>query len=95
MSDIPLPPPFEPEMIIAEAAKACQQKIYSHELAKLVEDLLSAIGSKQNHIPPAIMLSNYLLAEGYGQPQYESGMIKETDSMGREKFWEDAGRPND
>ena len=95
MSDIPLPPPFEPEMIIAEAAKACQQKIYSYELAKLLEDLLSAIGSKQNHIPPAIMLSNYLLAEGYGQPQYESGMIKETDSMGREKFWEDAGRPND
>ena len=43
MSDIPLPPPFEPEMIIAEAAKACQQKIYGHELAKLVEDLLKVI----------------------------------------------------
>lgn len=95
MSDIPLPPPFEPEMIIAEAAKACQQKIYSHELARLVEDLLRSIGSKENHIPPAIMLSNYLLAEGYGQPSYESDRIKETDSMGREKFWEDAGRPNE
>jgi hypothetical protein len=95
MSDIPLPPPFEPEMIIAEAAKACQQKIYSYELAQLVEDLLIAIGAKENHIPPAIMLSNYLLSEGYGQPSYESDMIKETDAMGREKFWEDAGRPNE
>jgi hypothetical protein len=93
MSDIPLPPPFEPEMIIAEAAKACQQKIYGHELAKLVEDLLKVISLKENHITAAVMLSNYLLSEGYGQPAYESGMIKETDAMGREKFWEDAGRP--
>jgi hypothetical protein len=93
MSDIPLPPPFEPEMIIAEASKACHQKIYDNDLAKLVGDLLRVISLKENYIPAAIMLSNYLLAEGYGQPQYESGMIKETDSMGREKFWEDAGRP--
>ena len=27
--------------------------------------------------------------------QNESGDIKDTDAMGREKFWEDLGRPND
>jgi len=27
--------------------------------------------------------------------QTDSGKIKETDQMGREKFWEDIGRPND
>ena len=27
--------------------------------------------------------------------QTESNPIKETDNMGREKFWEDLGRPND
>ena len=27
--------------------------------------------------------------------QNESGTIKETDAMGREKFWEDLGRPDD
>lgn len=26
-------------------------------------------------------------------PQFESNPIVETDSMGREKFWEDLGRP--
>jgi len=25
----------------------------------------------------------------------DGGHIKETDQMGREKFWEDLGRPND
>jgi hypothetical protein len=25
----------------------------------------------------------------------DGGEIKETDAMGREKFWEDLGRPND
>jgi hypothetical protein len=25
----------------------------------------------------------------------DGGQIKETDAMGREKFWEDIGRPND
>jgi hypothetical protein len=25
----------------------------------------------------------------------DGGTIKETDAMGREKFWEDLGRPND
>lgn len=25
----------------------------------------------------------------------DGGIIKETDAMGREKFWEDMGRPND
>lgn len=25
----------------------------------------------------------------------DGGVIKETDAMGREKFWEDLGRPND
>ena len=25
----------------------------------------------------------------------DGGRIKETDAMGREKFWEDIGRPND
>lgn len=25
----------------------------------------------------------------------DGGIIKETDAMGREKFWEDLGRPND
>jgi thioredoxin 1 len=34
-----------------------------------------------------------LFKASYGQPVYESAMIKETDAMGREKFWEDAGRP--
>ena len=27
--------------------------------------------------------------------EYESTPIPETDAMGREKFWEDLGRPND
>ena len=27
--------------------------------------------------------------------QNESGAIKDTDAMGREKFWEDLGRPSD
>ena len=27
--------------------------------------------------------------------QTDGGQIKETDQMGREKFWEDIGRPND
>jgi len=27
--------------------------------------------------------------------QNESSKIEETDNMGREKFWEDIGRPND
>ena len=27
--------------------------------------------------------------------QTDGGIIKETDNMGREKFWEDLGRPND
>jgi hypothetical protein len=27
--------------------------------------------------------------------QTDGGHIKETDAMGREKFWEDLGRPND
>jgi hypothetical protein len=35
---------------------------------------------------------NMLLKEDI---QYESNPIPETDQMGREKFWEDAGRPND
>jgi hypothetical protein len=26
-------------------------------------------------------------------PNYESSVIPETDAMGREKFWEDLGRP--
>jgi len=27
------------------------------------------------------------------EPHFDSGMIKETDAMGREMFWKDAGRP--
>ena len=27
------------------------------------------------------------------KPEYESQKISENDSMGREKFWEDMGRP--
>ena len=29
------------------------------------------------------------------QSETDGGQIKETDAMGREKFWEDIGRPND
>ena len=29
------------------------------------------------------------------QLETDGGRIKETDAMGREKFWEDIGRPND
>jgi hypothetical protein len=29
------------------------------------------------------------------EAEYESKTIPETDAMGREKFWEDIGRPND
>lgn len=29
------------------------------------------------------------------QIETDGGQIKETDAMGREKFWEDIGRPND
>jgi len=28
------------------------------------------------------------------EPEFESGYIPETDAMGREKFWEDLGRPS-
>jgi len=28
-------------------------------------------------------------------PQTDGGTIPETDAMGREKFWEDMGRPNE
>ena len=27
--------------------------------------------------------------------EMDGGIIKDTDAMGREKFWEDLGRPND
>ena len=30
-----------------------------------------------------------------GMPQFESSPIAETDAMGREKFWEDMGRPTE
>ena len=35
--------------------------------------------------------------ENLNQPliQTDGGHIKETDAMGREKFWEDLGRPDD
>jgi hypothetical protein len=29
------------------------------------------------------------------EPSFESQPISEKDAMGREKFWEDLGRPND
>jgi hypothetical protein len=35
---------------------------------------------------------NYNRGVGY-MNETESGYIKETDNMGREKFWEDLGRP--
>jgi hypothetical protein len=33
--------------------------------------------------------------EPLNQIQTDGGKIKETDQMGREKFWEDLGRPDD
>jgi hypothetical protein len=30
-----------------------------------------------------------------GTPQFESNPIVETDAMGRERFWEDMGRPEE
>jgi hypothetical protein len=33
--------------------------------------------------------------EQISEIQTDGGQIKETDQMGREKFWEDLGRPND
>ena len=37
-----------------------------------------------------------LLTQFYSNDyEYESKPIPENDSMGREKFWEDLGRPND
>ena len=33
--------------------------------------------------------------EPLSQIQTDGGVIKETDQMGREKFWEDIGRPDD
>ena len=29
------------------------------------------------------------------ETETDGGIIKETDNIGREKFWEDIGRPND
>ena len=33
--------------------------------------------------------------EPLNQINTNGGVIKETDAMGREKFWEDLGRPNE
>jgi len=41
-------------------------------------------------LPPPFGLPNIVLAA-----EYESSPMMVTDAMGREKFWEDAGRPND
>ena len=38
--------------------------------------------------------SNQKLPE-YQEIKTDGGSIPETDAMGREKFWEDIGRPND
>jgi len=35
------------------------------------------------------------MTEWIKQLETDGGQIKETDAMGREKFWEDLGRPND
>jgi len=35
------------------------------------------------------------LTESPNEIKTDGGEIKETDAMGREKFWEDLGRPND
>ncbi len=41
-------------------------------------------------------LLSKLMTNNILQPaEYESAPIPETDAMGREKFWEDLGRPND
>ena len=33
--------------------------------------------------------------QSFSTYEFESGSILETDAMGREKFWEDLGRPNE
>jgi hypothetical protein len=77
MSDIPLPPPFGPEAILTSAINVLDQA-----LKNISED---------NKIDMRIIEAcNMLLKEDI---QYESKSIPETDAAGREKFWEDLGRP--
>lgn len=79
MSDIPLPPPFGPETILMSAINVLDEALKSY--------------SETNKIDMRVLEAcNTLLKEDI---QYESNPIPETDAMGREKFWEDAGRPDD
>lgn len=94
MSDIPLPPPFDHKSIYAEAAKATLHKIYNPDLAQLVKALFEDMAADIDHTKSAIMLANFMLSEGYTS-NHESSPMPNTDAMGREKFWEDLGRPND
>lgn len=100
MSDIPLPPPFGLSNIVLAAAEA--QPINT-EFDKLFVDFLRQY-SDDLSVMPSIMdlaksnkllisLCNFILSDNQQHPEYESTGIPETDSMGREKFWEDMGRP--
>jgi thioredoxin 1 len=46
-------------------------------------------------IPLIAVKKLFKASSSYIKPEYESSGYKEMDSMGREKFWEDAGRPNE
>jgi|LauGreDrversion4_2_1035121.scaffolds.fasta_scaffold455718_4 hypothetical protein len=79
MSDIPLPPPFGPEAILTSAMN-------------VLDEALKNLSDNNKVNMRILEACNMLLKEDI---QYESKPIPETDQMGREKFWEDAGRPND
>jgi hypothetical protein len=100
MSDIPLPPPFGLSNIVLAAAEAHP---ISTEFDKLFVDFLRKYSEDLN-VSPALMelnksnkaivpLCNHILASYPDTQEYESSPMQVTDAMGREKFWEDAGRP--
>lgn len=100
MSDIPLPPPFGLSNIVLAAAEAHPistefDKLFVDFLRKYSEDLnvsptLMDLNKSNKAIVP---LCNYILASYPDTQEYESSPMQVTDAMGREKFWEDAGRP--
>ena len=102
MSDIPLPPPFGLSNIVLAAAEAHPittefDKLFVDFLKKYSEDVEKAPALMDlNKSNKAILpLCNHILSSYPDTAEYESKPIPETDQMGREKFWEDAGRPND
>lgn len=102
MSDIPLPPPFGLPNIVLAAAEAHPintefDELLVNFLRNYSEDLntMPAIMELGKSNKSILLLCNQILSDYPDTAEYESSPMIVTDAMGREKFWEDAGRPND